>query len=165
MNLICFPSHDVLHDLILPLYLQPGKVWVMSVQGMQQQTEHLQALLQAHGIAHASLGLPALHQCDDPQAVLGERLQALLAAATDTDLVLAVGASMDMWEHCCEHFLRQQLDEERLQVLALAEDGRSLLRLGSGAVQKTELPAVLQAKDYLAACHATLRSSDRKSVV
>jgi len=159
MNLICFPSRDVLHDLILPLHLRPAKVWVMSVQGCQPQTEHLMSLLRAHDIAHVSIGLPPLPQCDDPAELLHQRLQQPLAAATETPLVLAVGASIDLWEHYSLCFLRAMLAPQQYQVLALAQDGRTLLTLAPETVRQQTLPNLLTSRDYLSACHATLRSS------
>ena len=159
MNLLCFPSGDLLHDLVLPLHLRPERAWVADVDGRGDRATRFAALLQSHGFDARLIELPAFGECRDHPAGLMHALERMMLAGGQREVVLALGASAGPWELACMQMLRGLLCEGEFRVLMLIGGARRMARVEPGPVTVEDLPSVLQPGDYLAACNATLRSS------
>jgi hypothetical protein len=159
MNLLCFPSENLLHDLVLPLHLRPDRVWVAAVAGSEGRAAGFAGLLASHGFDAGVIKLPAFGGCDEHPAVLMRALEGVMLDGGQRELVLALGDSAGPWELACMQLLRGLLREGEFRVVLLTDGARRQARLEPGRVQIDELPSVIGPADYLAACKATLRSS------
>lgn len=159
MNLLCFPSDNLLHDLVLPLHLRPGRVWVADVAGREGRAARFAALLESHGFDVRVIELPAFGECEDHPSLLMSALEGVMLNGGQREVVLALGDSAGPWELACMQVLRGLLREGEFRVVMLTGGARRLARVEPGPVQVDELPSLLRPADYLAACKATLRSS------
>jgi len=158
MNLLCFPSDNLLHDLVLPLHFRPGTVWVVDVAGRGERAERFAGLLEAHGFDVRAIALPAFGEVADHSAALMGPLGGLLMESADREAVLALGTSAGPWELACMQVLRGLLRPGEFRVVMLDDDARRMVQVEPGPIAVDDVPSVLQPGDYLRACEATLRA-------
>jgi len=159
MNLLCFPSDNLLHDMVLPLHWRPEQTWVADVAGRGDRAARFSGLLESRGFEVRSVDLPAFDECRDHPAVLMSAVEGLMLNGEQHELVLALGDSAGPWELACMQVLRGLLREGEFRVVMLIGGARRLARLAPGAVAVEDVPSLLRPADYLDVCKATLRSS------
>ena len=116
MNMLCFPSEDLLHDLVLPLHLRPEQAWVADVGGRGDRATRFAALLESHGFDARLIELPGFGECRDHPALLMHALEGMMLEDGQREVVLALGASAGPWELACMQMLRGLLREGEFQI-------------------------------------------------
>ncbi len=159
MELLCFPSRDPLHDLVLPLYLRPTQVWLPVNPLRVVEGERLLACLKAHGFAVEWLDWPKFADCSDHAAPVVELLERMVKDLSAPEVVMALGESAEPWELVCRQVMEDLLHKGEYRVMVLTGDLRHAVGIAPGRIVMETLPSLLEPADYLQACNATLRRS------
>jgi hypothetical protein len=163
MELICFPSRDPLHDLVLPAHLKPTRVWLPVIAQREDEAHVLSACLERQGVTVEQQVWPSFAECADPAAEVLSHFAPLLESSADSEVILALGEAAGPWEQVCQQVLRGLLQPGEFRVMVLTASLREMVQIEPAPIKVSSLPSLLKPSDYLAACNATLRGalSDR----
>ena len=159
MELLCFPSRDPLHDLVLPLYLRAARVWLPVNPLRVVEGERLRACLKTHGFGVEWLDWPKFADCSDHATPVITFLERMTQDTSASEVVMALGESDEPWELVCRQVMEDLLDKGEYRVIVLTGDLRHAVSIASGRIETEVLPSLLEPADYLQACNATLRRS------